>query len=298
MSVLPPTPKPAPASLVQERLDFQRSGYFTRPIEPADLAGLSADEADAWLALERHLTELKAGCFSSAHQLLALYRGTESWPLRRAAARVLGHTASAACFGDMRAELDAMRLHQRAAIDVPTREILLDYCHAFAAWGRLDVVPVLLELYLTLRFKRTAEIEMLPILMSRLLHDEHTHLITQPPYDEAELGDYFELVLGEYERAVARLGSDQVLVFRGQPRSSAALAEAMRHVTSKYVASELWQLRQRFEPATGVDCSAIFAGPSVSMAAATALAEAFLDSPTAADHAPGSRFFFGHPVPA
>ena len=51
------------------------------------------------------------------------------------------------------------------------------------------------------------------------------------------------------------------------------------------------------EPATGTDCSAIFAGSKASPLAAADLAERFLDSGAAEGYQPGVRYFFGHPIP-
>ena len=56
-------------------------------------------------------------------------------------------------------------------------------------------------------------------------------------------------------------------------------------------------LRRRFEPATGLDCSEIFADDTVHPLAAAAIAEEFLDSDAAARFEDGVRYFFGRRIP-
>jgi hypothetical protein len=196
----------------------------------------------------------------------------------------------------MRAELEQHPMRKQEELDVPYRELTMIYCRAFALWGRLDVVPVLMDQYLTLRLKRTPEISGLPILMADLLVDDESSMMAHDP-PEHMLEDYLNLVMNQYDSVVAKLGSDKVFVFRGELYSVRAIAERMRHLTTRYRAAELARLREHFEPATGIDCSAIFAGESASPLAAASIAEAFLDSDEGKRFEPGKRYFFGHPIP-
>lgn len=270
-------------------LDFARFGYFTRP--------LPSSEGDAaWGRLEALLGKIKSGNFSATEALLSLSRESSDWRLRYVATRVLGHAGTVTCFKRMREELEQHPLRKQELVDVPSRELVAIYCRAFALWGRLDVVPVLMDQYLTLRLKKTPEIATIPLLLADLLvDDENTMIAHEPPEDLLE--DYLNLVMNQYEALVSRLGSDKVFVFRGELSSVRAIAERMRHLTTRYRASELGILRERFEPATGIDCSAVFQGDGVSSLAAAAIAESFLESSDARKFRPGVRYFFGHPIP-
>lgn len=291
---------PERPSLVQDQLDFGRFGYFTRAIERADLDGRSEEEAAEWRLLERVIERCKRGSFDEVERLLPLFLHSPRWPIKGVAARVLGHAGSAAHFEELRAALAAIPVWELERIDVPVRETFLEACRALMAWGRLDVVPVLLDIYLTLQLRGAAELAIIPLLLGELLVDEKGSILSLGP-PEVPLEEYCDLVLAEHRRVVARVGSDQAIVYRGQLRSVRDLAERMKGRMLPYAGVQLRTLRQIFEPATGMDCSAIFAGRSrptvVSMEAANELADRFLASTAAADYAPGVRTFFGHRVP-
>ncbi|HEX5748770.1 MAG TPA: hypothetical protein VFZ09_21190 [Archangium sp.] len=284
-------------------LDFQRFAYFTRPFAaiPRPLAKdlssrLPADEDLHWVRFEMLLERLKSGDFSAAEDILSMCRKTENWRMKDVATRVLGHAGTVACFRHMREELEQHPMRRQERIDVAYRESVLLYCRAFALWGRLDVVPVLMDQYLTLRLKKTPEISSLPILMAELLMDDRKTMIAhEPPEDSLE--DYLNLVMNQYDEVTAKHGSEKVFIYRGDIFSVRAIAERMRHLTTRYPAAELARLRERFEPATGIDCSVIFSGERVSTLAAATIAESFLESDEAKKFEPGKRYFFGHPLP-
>lgn len=283
-------------SIVQGGINFRKFGYFTRPITVGDLEKLSPDEAGEWSQLEQVIEACKAGRFGEVGQLLPLFLKSRHWAIARTAARVLGHAGSAAHLQQLRSALDALSVREMARVEVATHDTFLEACRAFAAWGRLDVVPELLDLYLTLRFKGTYELQMLPIWMSKLLEDEHEPEVSQEPA-EHELNEYFLRVLRRYEATVDRLGSDQKIVYRGHLRSAQDLAKRMKCRRLPTAQVELSGLREIFEPMTGVDCSEIFAAGDGAPAAADALAEQFLASSSASSFEPGVRTFFGHRVP-
>jgi hypothetical protein len=150
--------------------------------------------------------------------------------------------------------------------------------------------------YLTLRLKQTPELSLLPLLMAELLVDDKSSMIAhEPPEDSLE--DYLNLVMDRYDAVASEHGSDKVFVFRGGLFSVSGIAERMRHITARSPAMELTRLRERFEPSTGIDCSAIFAGERVSTLVAATIAESFLDSDGPRKFEPGKRYFFGHSIP-
>ncbi|WNG60297.1 hypothetical protein F0U59_40500 [Archangium gephyra] len=284
-------------------LDFQRFAYFTRPFDAVlrplatDLSSRTPANTDLhWVQFEILLGKLKSGDFSTAEDILRLCRKTENWRMKDVATRVLGHAGTVACFRHMREELEQHPMRKQEHIDVAHREIILLYCRAFALWGRLDVVPVLMDQYLTLRLKQTPEISSLPILMAELLVDDRKSMIAHEPPEDS-LDDYLNLVMNQYDTVTAKHGSEKVFVYRGEIYSVRAIAERMRHLTTRYPAAELTRLRERFEPATGIDCSVIFSGERASTLAAATIAESFLESDDGKKFEPGRRYFFGHPIP-
>jgi hypothetical protein len=293
MTLVPLAERP---SLLEAGLEFSRFGYFVRPLSAQDVASRGA-AAQAWLNLENQIRALQKGDFSAVQPLLASTRASTDWRFKTVAIRVLGHVGSADCFRQMRAELEALPIREMKTVDVATRETVLLYCEAFVAWGRLDVVPVLLDWYLSLRLKKTPEIAILPVLMARLLVDDSSDSMIglEPPEDRLE--DYLNLVMQQYDAVVERLGSDKLIVYRGAAFSVRDIAERMRRSAGQSDAVTLRRLRERFEPSTGIDCSAIFTGPSLSPMQAAALAEAFLDSCEVDRYEPGNRYFFRQAVP-
>jgi len=282
-------------TLREAGLDFYRYGYFARPMRRDQIPSQPLTD-DRWFDLQDLIGRLTRGDFSAAHELLKCSRQTADWRLKAVATSVLGHAGSVDCFREMRGELESLSTKQAATVDVATRELILLYARAFASWGRLDVVPVLLDHYLTLRTRRTPEIALLPLLMADLLSDDPGTMIAhEPPEDQLE--EYLNFVMNQYDALAEELGSDKVLLFRGALQSTRGIAESMRHVSTSYVASELHTLRRRFEPATGIDCSEIFLGTSVRPLVAAEIAERFLESSEAVRFEPGLRYFFGHHVP-
>jgi hypothetical protein len=277
-------------------LDFSRFAYFTRPLV-ANQFSRTPDGADIhWVQLDAMIARLKSGDFSTVDDVLRLSRETLDWRVKFVATRALGHAGTVNCFKHMREEIEQHPMRKQERVDVESRELVLLYCQAFALWGRLDVVPVLMDQYLTLRLKQTPEISLLPLLMAELLVDDRRSMIAhEPPEDLLE--DYLNLVMNQYDDVAAKHGSDKVFVYRGAVYSVRAIAERMRHLTTPYQSTELARLRERFEPATGIDCSMIFSGESVSALEGATIAESFLESDEGRKFEPGKRYFFGHPIP-
>jgi len=286
-------------TLLDTGIDFRRYGYFTRPLSFSRHKDASAVDLKAWLRLEHLLDELKRGRFEVLPMLLELLRASPDWKLKDAAAQILGVTGTVEIFRDMRKELELMSSSQPATIDVRTRELIKLYCKAFTLWGRLDVVPVLMDQYLYLRLRKTPEIEMLPIWMADLLTADDESMIAQEP-DEADLDDYLNLVMNRYDEICSELGSAKAVVFRGRLQSVRTWANRMRHPTATtlpFLSSELEETRSRFESATGIDCSSAFPQGLPSSLAAASIAEQFLASSDLASYQEGIRYFFGHRIP-
>ena len=286
-------------TLLESGLNFRGYGYFTSRSPQLAVHGAPMTAvANSWIELELLLEQLKDGNFTVLPTLLRCLRASDDWRLKQVAARMLGHAGSAAIFRDMRRELEELPGRKADTIDAPTREVVTLYCNVFACWGRLDVVPVLMDQYLHLRLRGTPEIAILPILMADLLTDDESSMIAHEPA-ESDLDDYLNLVMNRYYAVCKQLGSEHVLVFRGTLQSVRALAAKMRHPTTPFpfLAGELKKLRERFESATGIDCSALFESGRPLALAAAAIAERFLESPKSAHYQDGERYFFSHRVP-
>lgn len=281
-------------------------GYFARPIEREDLKHCTPSDARDWVRLESLISRLKKGEFSAGSPLLELSRTSNNVAIKRIAISVVGHAGTAECFRDMRTELEPQ---QKQPIDEDLRSLTVQYCRAFASWGRLDVVPVLAYHYLRLRLERKEEISALPLCIGDLLVDDRPNdadevarmIPLEPPEDM--LDDYLSMVMNRYEHIANKHGSDKVFIFQGQLLSVRQLAKDIRNtsVPYRYAGARLSTLRERFEPATGIDCSAFFEGPeghATQPLTASAIAEQFLDSPKAASFEENKRYFFGHPIPA
>jgi len=285
-----------------DRIAVYGAGYFASPVvqDPRDPGATEQARAEGWFELQDIIRALEGGDFSPVDRLLACARAEgASEGLRAVAAEFLGHVGSPAVFIDMREELEAHPETRREGYNYDFRELVLAYCQGFTLWGRLDVVPVILDQYLTLRLKkgpyRTApEIGALPLMMAELLEDDPSTMIAHEPPEDL-LDDYLSLVLHRHEEVVAALGGERVHVFRGQLRSMEDLAKRMRFVEAYSVEVELGLLRRYFEPATGIDCTPIFTGGGP--LAAAVIAEDFLSGPDLARFIPGERYFFGFPVP-
>lgn len=296
-----------PYSLARGSLEFNGYGYATRPIAPADLEPLSDVEAEQWLALERELEALKQGRFEAARRVLRLSRVTRSAQLKNMALEILSHAGGASLFDEIKAELAELLgapLAQNLGASLP----ILRYCEALSKWGRLDGVPLILEHYMELKRKDRLEAALLLHMMGKLLAPPHLGSKAEAgPMLHEPLEEFARAVMTEYERLATRLGSDRAMVFRGELQSVRAYAQGMRAaVETRHPLGELTRLREKLEPATGIDCTSIFVGPTIRLSIygptisaddAIRITEGFLSSPEVERYQPGTRYFFGHRIP-
>jgi hypothetical protein len=93
----------------------------------------------------------------------------------------------------------------------------------------------------------------------------------------------------------------------GAIAATSELAKGMRAAAgTRHPSAELTWLREEFEPATGIDYSSIFVGPTIRLSIygptistddAVQITESFLASPEAERYEAGVRYFFEHRVP-
>lgn len=283
-------------TLITGGLTFTKYGYFVRRLSAKDPDLRRVSNAQEWLRLEALLDGLKAGEFNTSTELLELARSTRDWTLKSIAIKTLGHCATAAVYKEMRTEIEGFVPGAFGKYHETDVELTVRYCVAFSAWGRADVIPVILDRYLRLKQHGAAEISILPILMGLLMHEElGTMVSSEPPEDR--LDEYLTVVLHEYEALINRIGSKSLIVYGGKVRSIRHIAASMVDPVPRFLNNQFRQLREMFEPATGIDCSAMFVdGQGAQPQAGALIGRAFLESPQASDFAPGQRYFFGHPV--
>jgi hypothetical protein len=102
-------------------------------------------------------------------------------------------------------------------------------------------------------------------------------------------------VMNHYSKLVDQFGSEDVIIFEGKRFGVRALAErALELVRLPYFRP---YLRQKFEAATGIDCSGFYKDEQLQPLTAAAILEDFLASPEAAQYQEGVRYFFGHRIP-
>lgn len=284
-------------TLITSALTFTGHGYFVQRLTEShpDLRRVTTPKE--WLELESLLDRLKVGDFDASVELLGLMQSTTDWRLKWTAITVLGHAAPPNVFREMRKELEGITPNAFGRFADEDVDLTLAYCAAFASWGRADVIPVLLDRYLHLKLYAATELSVLPITMGLLMHNDlGTMVSSEPP--EHMLDAYLALVMHEYDTLVQKLGSNKVIVYGGAERSIVNIAERLATPPLEYLNNRVRALRAMFEPATGINCSAMFIeGKGAQAAAAAKLARTFLDSPEAANFVSGRRYFWGHPIP-
>jgi hypothetical protein len=104
--------------------------------------------------------------------------------------------------------------------------------------------------------------------------------------------------MDRYDEVVAEFGGEQIYVAFARRLSARTLAQMICAPQSgHYARFELIELRERFEPMTGIDCTDFFTPTPWTPLAAAAIAEEFLASPQSHAYEEGVRYFFGHRLP-
>ena len=261
----------------QSGIDWKGRGYFGCPTPPAGVA-VSADPFVTW---EAALVQAKAGHFDSLPQLIDLYKASTQPVLLQACAFLLGDAGPAACFQRIRQEVESS----------DSFELVLDFCDAIAARGKLADVPLLLGAYE--KFATVEDADIIPCYLSALLEPVLGAL--SDPNQAPSLAAYRALVLKRYDQLSDDLGTDQVLVWMGEPFGVVPMAKRLLELIRN--PSFPSDLRRKFEAATGIDCTAFYKAAQLQPLTVAAILERFLDSPAADHYQDGVRYFFGHRIP-
>ena len=113
---------------------------------------------------------------------------------------------------------------------------------------------------------------------------------------------FHETVMRKYSDIKKVYKSDQVIVWGGEARSVCGFAQLFLDLITSdrfnmTVAPLVVPLRQKFEAATGIDCSIFFQNGRFRQIAAVGVLEEFLSSAESKIFQKGDRYFFGHLIP-
>lgn len=221
-------------------------------------------------------------------ELLELYAKADTAVFQYVCSRVLGDAGTSECFERIIEELSA---HQ--GVD---RNNVIHYCDVLTTWGRLSVVPVILEQYTIVRREQPTMI--LPMLLSSLLEDREWGPIAEEPEIE-ELDDYVSMVMARYDELKRKFSTDRVLIFDGRRWGVIPFARLILHRVAhpEFDHTYEFDLRRRLEASTGINCSAFFKDEVFQPLAAAAIVEEFLGGPEVVNYEDGVRYFFGHRIP-
>ncbi|KIG18665.1 hypothetical protein DB30_07680 [Enhygromyxa salina] len=176
-------------------------------------------------------------------------------------------------------------------------ELTYSWCHAVAIRGRLGDIPTLIDAYEANISDIDDDNDIILMFIAQVI--DEAELSKFDDLDSfANVSEYRACALEHCKSLAERYGGEDILLWRGQPTSVRRMARMFIEPAGPLGMSLPSWTRHRFEASTGIDCTAMFDRRGVfKPLAAAAIAEAFLDSPAAAQYRDGVRYFFGHPVP-
>jgi hypothetical protein len=270
----------------EQVMDWQARGYFRFPFRDSPPA---VDEAylNDWHLFEHHLERSKSGHFSNPREMWLHSRKARGWQVSGAYCYLIGHTSPLAFLDELRT----------VAADFRDIGAAVDAARILAISGLLsEVLPILNFIR---EFLDIGEFQGAFWDISRLLDDGTKVFASADVLKHLEEGDLFQdyarHVKAAYSALSAKLGTDQVRVFRGAIFDIRTLIEYMRASAGGGAFDP--KLRQLFEAVTGIDCSDFYVDRVAQPLRIHAFLEAFDDDGIADNFLPGRRYFFGHPVP-
>jgi hypothetical protein len=270
-------------SFYPKGIDWEGDGYFAVPIPRKDPAFAKDRYTRGWLCWEDTLRKAQRGDFSTVLDLLELHRAPQGWVLGQSCAYLMGDAGRPPLYRQL----------ADTALNGPVDYVArIECCDALAAWGSLTAVPTLLTTYLSIH-KDFNDADIIPVLLSELLESEPGPLSV--PEACASDSAYRDLVMGRLQELTDKLGTQEIIVLRGEPFGVVRLARLLLGAIREPVFP--LDLRRKFEASTGVDCSPFFQNGILQRLTAAAIVEGFLESPAVDRFEPGVRYFFGHRIP-
>lgn len=263
-------------------LDWQQGGYHSFPITSTTPGYISAEDAALWHDFEVLLGESKAGHFNYVPRALELYDATESWLIGGACVALLGDAGTAESFHAVTKIAEAML----------NPECQVDMCRILGAWGKLAVVPIMVNSWVEL--DGYDDREAIPELLSQLL-EATPGPIAEPECCEST-EDYRTLVGQAYESLCEKYGTNQVVVLHGEAFGVRRLATVLLESLAQGDLNP--SLRRKFEANTGLDCRPFYSNGKLQPLMAAAILEDFLESASARSYQEGGRYFFAHKLDA
>jgi hypothetical protein len=249
----------------------------------ADVSVANDPEHRLWRNWFDVLSGAKGGEFSGVPSLVESHRATGNWILRSMCADLLGDAGTPDSFAAVTAAMST------ADDDIVAK---IEFADALAWWGRLSIIPIVLQTYLSVRHFNDADI--LPVRLSDLLEPEAGPISTPSDFETPEA--YADFVMGRHAELRQRFGSDEVIVFMGQRFGVVHLAGNILAALSDGTFD--YPLRRKFEASTGIDCQGFYDDDgNLQSLAAAAIVEEFLESNARAEYEDGVRYFFGHRLP-
>jgi hypothetical protein len=290
--------------------DWNVDGYQWNGDPPFDLRTPETLKADnPWMVVASVVEHAKAGDHEPASRLIPFFTRTEPFALRRVALQVFADVAPGRLVGSL---VDAL-----AHADPEVRKAAGE---ASKYVGRLSLIPPMLEAWQ--RALKADDHETIGFAISEVLETTYgalanaarvwdTPIAEGPPSvvglpgiavsgmdDDDDPPGFPDLVKEAHRQLVERYGRD-AYVWRGEPTSVAAMARALLDKASATTPAPgaIIVLRHRFEAATGIDCRGFFYAMRPRPKQIQRVVEAFLDSDAPSRYLPGTRYFFGKPIP-
>jgi hypothetical protein len=264
--------------------DFEQRGYFGCPVDAAgtELPGEESEAWSVWLDVFREAS--KDGNFGHVGKLV---------PMQPQVHDPIWMDAACTLVGDAAPDGVCERILATAADYDAKRNVdfAIDLCRQLRGWGRLDVVPVILNVWTQLADIEDAMI--LPVFLSALLENEPGAM--GDPGRFPSIAAYVQAVRDRLDDRANKFGTTNVFVLRGSRFGVNRIAEKIvQQVRDPAFSSDL---RRSFEASTGIDCSDFYEnGVLRAMPVKRKMLE-YLDSAATEKFEDGKRYFFGHAIP-
>ncbi|NMO20361.1 hypothetical protein HPC49_31635 [Pyxidicoccus fallax] len=267
-----------PDTIIKRRR-WTNKGYHAYPLMEVDR---TLPDHQKWLDLDMLVAAAKKGDFRRVTELPTRVAAADDWVRRGDYVALLGDAGDSKTLARVRDEI------LPACSDSVMRFV---YAEALCYWGSLSAVPGLIEQYRKYHFSEDAW--SIAEWMSRLMEEKPGVLNDFPTEDDEEGAEtYCRVARSRYEELKGLLGTDDVVVFRGNVVGVDNICQRMLDDLRDKQFHE--EMRHKFEAWTGVDCSGFYQHEVLQPLSAAAIIEDFLDSPERARYRDGERYFFGH----
>ncbi len=261
------------------KMEFGFEGYFCHsPLVPPT-AQIPVGDDWPWLTFQICLREVKLGNRDVLTRLASLVKPVaefDMFPL--AAITVLADAADDIVIAPWR------KLIQESN----NSDFIFELCCGLLRRGMLRDVPLVLAAYQ--RIQDNPDSKYLQQLFNELFPFapilENKHI---------EVSSFCEMITARADALAAKLGGTDFPIFRGSLATTQAVAREV--IDLQFGSRVTWDLKDRFERTTGIDCSDWeVIGGTFDATIAAKTAQRFLDSGGGEQETPGELYFFGHPI--